>query len=108
MTSVQVLDGVGPAIEERLSENGYHCLEQLAHSTLTESCGLKGVEPSMVLAAQEYLQSEREWTRKKLVRKADRQFWCHFCGRGGFSGPNGATTLKMHRKRCSENPSAPK
>ena len=112
MTSVTRLEGVGPAIEQRLDDKGIRCLETLAHSTLTEVCEVQGVEPGMVLAAQEFLQSEREWTRKRLVRNADRKYWCEYCDDSGdsyrASGANGATALKLHTRRCSENPSAPR
>jgi hypothetical protein len=105
MTSPEVLEGVGPALADRLDEAGYRCLEQLAHSTLSEACRIKGVSPDLVLAAQEYLESEREWTRRNLVRKAKQECWCRHCGKH-FNSLD-SSPLLVHRRRCSENDDSP-
>jgi hypothetical protein len=105
MTSVQVLEGVGPALAERLDQAGFKCLEALAHSTLTESCAVKGVDPHLVLVAQEWLSEHRNWRQRPLLKDAKGECWCDYCGKG-FSEIGGAS-LRVHEQRCGENPEAP-
>jgi len=105
MTSVTRLEGVGPSLEERLSEAGFHCLEALAHSTLSESCAVKGVDPNLVLVAQQWLSEHRNWRHRPLLKDARGECWCDYCGKR--FAEIGGSSLRVHEKRCSENPEAP-
>jgi hypothetical protein len=96
-----VLDGVGPALEERLAENGFCCLEELAHSQAIEACETKGFKPSYILAAQEWLDENRNWKQRKLTRHAKTECWCSGCQRR-FSGTVGKSTLRLHELRCDD------
>jgi hypothetical protein len=111
MTSVQVLEGVGPALEERISER-YSSLEQLAHSTLLESCKIKGVDPHLILRAQQWLNENRRFDSRPLLKDVRGEVWCQWCSEGEGDGKrlNSLDTApkNVHEQRCSSNPNAPK
>ena len=106
MTSVQRLEGVGPALADRLAENGFKCLEKLAHANLLRVCKTKGVDPSLVLAAQKWMSEHHRWSERPMLREGRLECFCRFCGKG-FSSIAGGSTLRVHEKRCAENPEAP-
>jgi hypothetical protein len=107
MTSVTRLDGVGPALEDRLDDAGFRNLERIAHGNALEIDRVEGASGGeLVLAAQEFLDDRDLWTRRCLVRRADRTLVCDHCREFETSDLRGPT-LPTHQKRCAENPEAP-
>ena len=106
MTSITRLDGVGPALEDRLDEAGFGCLEKLAHANLSTACSVDSVAPELVLRAQEWLAEHHRWSDRRMLREGRLECFCEYCGKG-FSGTAGGATLQVHQKRCSENPDRP-
>jgi len=103
MTSATRLDGVGPALEERLADSGYRSLEELAHANLLAVCETKGADADLVLAAQEWLAENRAWTERPMAREAKRESWCDHCSKHLDTVKAG---LRVHERRCAENPKA--
>lgn len=106
MTSVEVLEGVDPALADRLDDAGFSCLEKLCHANLSVACETKGVNPDLVLAAQEWMADNHRWSDRRMLREGRLECFCEHCGRG-FSSTAGGSTLRVHEKRCSENPDCP-
>ena len=106
MTSVTRLDGVGPALEDRLDDAGFRNLEQIAHGNALEISKVEGASGELVVRAQEYLDDRDLWTRRCLVRRADRTLVCEHCEDFETTDLRGPT-LPTHEGRCSENPEAP-
>ena len=105
MTSATRLEGVDPALAERLDDAGFRNLERIAHGNALEVDRVEGASADLVLAAQQYLDERDGWDRRCLVRRITGRVYCEFCGRE-FSSLRGPT-LPTHEKRCSENPEAP-
>lgn len=106
MTSVTRLDGVGPALEADLSEAGFECLEKLCHANLSVVCEVDSVTPELVLRAQKWMAENHRWSSRPMLREGRLECFCQFCGKG-FSSTAGGSTLRVHEKRCAENPEAP-
>ena len=106
MTSVQRLDGVGPDLENRLDDAGFGCLEKLAHANLSVACSVDSATPELVLRAQEWMDEHHRWSDRRMLREGRLECFCEHCGKG-ISSVAGGSPLRVHQKRCSENPDSP-
>ena len=107
MTSATQLEGVSPALAERLDDAGFRNLERIAHGNALEVDRVKGASGGeLVLAAQKYLDDRDLWTRRCLIRRVNPTLVCEHCREFETTDLRGPT-LPTHEKRCSANPEAP-
>jgi hypothetical protein len=105
MTSVTVLDGVGPSLEADLTEAGYCSLERVAHANLSVVCEVDEMSPGLVYEAQQYMAENHRWQNKPLARECRQEQFCRYCSKG--HSVLSEAPIKVHEKRCSENEAAP-
>lgn len=102
----ELLEGVGPALADRLDEVGYTTLEEIAHANALELAKVKGASPDLISDAQEILADRDMWSTRNLVRDVQRACICRHCGKE-FQQTTGGAVVATHRRRCPENPDSP-